>query len=59
MDSNTLQNLINCNMSQRDIATHLNLSQRNIRYWLKKFNLSTNRAKYNKGAGAVLPDRKI
>jgi len=59
MDRDTLENLINCNMSQRDLATHLNSSQTNIRHWLKKYNLSTNHKKHNKGTGAVLPDRKI
>ena len=58
MDRDTLQNLIDCGFSQRDLADHLGVSQSNIRYWLKKHNISTNNRKYNKGTG-ILPDRKI
>jgi len=59
MDKEKLENLISWNMSQRDLAAYLKSSQTNIRHWLKKYNLSTNRKKHNKGAGAVSPDRKI
>ena len=53
-----MQNLIDCGLSQRDLATHLGSSQGIVRYWLKKYNLSTNNNKYNKGVD-ILPDRKI
>ena len=54
MDRDQLENLINCGLSQRDISSHFNVSQTNVRYWLKKYNLSTNYKKRN-----TLPDRKI
>lgn len=47
MNKDTLEKLINLNFSQRDIATHLNISQSNIKYWLRKFNLKTNHSQYN------------
>tara|TARA_R110002153_G_scaffold149734_1_gene301298 strand:- start:860 stop:1390 length:531 start_codon:yes stop_codon:yes gene_type:complete len=59
LDKDQLENLISCDMSQRDLAEGLGVSQSNIRYWLKKHNLSTNNNQYNKGSRDSLPDRKI
>ena len=59
MDRDILQNLIDCGLSQRDLATHLGVSQSSVRYWLKKHNLSTNNRQYNKGSRYALPDRKV
>lgn len=59
MDRDQLENLISCGFSQRDLAEGLSVSQTSIRRWLKKYNLSTKNKPCNKGAGAVLPDRKI
>lgn len=41
MDKHTLENLVNKNLSQRQIARELKVSQSTIKYWLKKFNLRT------------------
>jgi hypothetical protein len=41
MDKNTLQDLIKLGLSQRQIATKMDTSQVNVRYWLKNFSLST------------------
>ena len=54
MDRDQLENLINCGLSQRELSSHFNVSQTNVRYWLKKYNLSTGYKKRN-----TLPDRKI
>lgn len=43
MDKAILQKLIDKNISQRDIAKETNLSQSTVRYWLKKYNLKTNK----------------
>ena len=48
MIKNEIENLINCNFSQREIAIELKSSQSNVRHWLKKFNLKTNNNLYNK-----------
>tara|TARA_R110000787_G_scaffold9510_1_gene33147 strand:- start:446 stop:994 length:549 start_codon:yes stop_codon:yes gene_type:complete len=54
LNKEELEFLIYCNMSQRDIASHLNSSQGSVRHWLSKYNLSTTYK--NKLA---LPDRKV
>ena len=59
MDRDILQNLIDCGLSQRDLAAHLGISQSSVRYWLKKHNLSTNNRQYNKLSRYALPDRKV
>lgn len=41
MNKNILEELVNQNLSSREIAKRLDMSQTNIRYWLKKFNLTT------------------
>ena len=41
MDYNKLKELVELGLSQRAIAEQLNTSQTNIRYWLKKHNLTT------------------
>lgn len=48
MEKLVLENLINKNLSQREIAYKLNVSQSSVRHWLKKYNLSTNNARNNK-----------
>jgi len=48
MEKETLEQLIKINKSQREIAQELNCSQTNIKYWLKKYNLSTIHNQYNK-----------
>jgi len=58
MSRDTLDNLISCGMSQRNIANYLQVSSSTVRYWLKKYNLSTNHNIYNKREN-ILPDRKI
>ena len=40
--------LIEKNLSQREIANFLKISQTNLRYWLNKFELKTNLNKFNK-----------
>jgi len=40
--------LINQNLSQREIADNLNVSQTNLRYWMNKFDLKTNLNLFNK-----------
>ena len=54
MDKDSLQNLIDCGYSQRELALHFETSQGNIKYWLNKFVLSTNHK-----IKTALPDRKI
>ena len=41
MDKNILIELVEQNLSTYSIAKTLNLSQTNIRYWLKKYDLKT------------------
>ena len=41
MEIEILKEYIKLNLSQREIAKELNLSQSTIKYWLKKYNLST------------------
>jgi predicted transcriptional regulator len=47
MEKKILENFIEQGLSQRGIANTLNLSQSSIKYWLKKYNLSTNNSIYN------------
>ena len=54
MDRDTLENLVNCDMSQRDLADYFGVARNSIRYWLNKYNISTNYKKRD-----ALPDRKI
>jgi predicted HNH restriction endonuclease len=42
MEYTILKELIDNNLSTRKIATHLNCSQGNVKYWLKKYNIKTN-----------------
>jgi predicted transcriptional regulator len=48
MNKDILQGLVDLNFSQREIAIHLNFSQSNVKYWLKKLNIKTNKSRYNK-----------
>lgn len=41
--------LITKGYSQREIASELNVSQTNLRYWLNKFNIKTKKQKFNRG----------
>ncbi len=47
MKKETLKNLIDLNMSQREIAANLNCSQATVKHWLKKYGISTSKLKYN------------
>lgn len=47
-----LQELINKNYSSYDIAEHFNKSQTSIRFWLKKYNLTTN-FKFRQAGAAI------
>jgi len=49
MDKKILEKLIKEDKSLHKIAAELNCSKTNVEYWLKKFGLSTNFKKYNKG----------
>lgn len=42
MDVSVLESLVKEGLSQREIASKLSTSHTNIRYWLKKFNITTN-----------------
>lgn len=48
MEKNLISNLIKLNLSQREIAKRLNVSQTTIKYWLNRHNLKTNKLKFNK-----------
>ena len=48
MEKEKISQLIEQNYSQRMIAEKFNMSQSNIRYWLKKYNLITKINPYNK-----------
>ena len=50
--------LINQNLSQREIAEKLNVSQTNLRYWLNKFELKTNLNKFNKQNYKIYTEKK-
>jgi len=45
MKREELLDLVNQNLSTRDISSKLNISQTNVRYWLDKFNIKTNKQK--------------
>lgn len=47
MKKEELIRLIDLDYSQRMIAEELNTSQSNVKYWLKKLNLKTNKNKFN------------
>lgn len=47
MEKEILQELIDLNLSQREIARKLGIAQISIRYWLKKYELKTNKLQYN------------
>ena len=49
MDKKILEKLIKEDKSLHKIAAELNCSKTNVEYWLKKFGLSTNLKRYNKG----------
>ena len=46
MNENTLRQYINLNYSTRKIAELENSSQTNVRHWLKKYNLKTNKTQF-------------
>lgn len=48
MNHEQLKTLVDENYSTHNIATFLNTSQTNVRYWLRKYNLKTNTIKQNK-----------
>lgn len=48
MEQNTLIDLIEQNLSQRQISQRLGVSQSTIKYWLKKYNLKTNSLIHNR-----------
>ncbi len=48
MEKEKIIELIDKNLSQREIANSLNVSQTNLRHWLTKFGLKTNLKKFNK-----------
>ena len=48
MNYTQLKTLVEENLSTHNIATSLNTSQTNVRYWLKKYNLKTNPIKQKK-----------
>ncbi len=48
MDVKILEAYIDLDYSTRKIAELENLSQTNVRHWLKKYNLSTNKKQFNK-----------
>ncbi|PIS11794.1 MAG: hypothetical protein COT73_02015 [Bdellovibrio sp. CG10_big_fil_rev_8_21_14_0_10_47_8] len=49
MKAKVLEELINSGLSTREIAEKLDKSQTNVRYWLSKYGLKTQKNKYNKG----------
>jgi len=57
MDKIVLERLVKENKSTSQIANELNCSQTNVRYWLKKFGLSTSFRRYNKGHYKKSPPR--
>lgn len=48
MQRTELEELINENLSSRQIAKIVNKSQSTVKYWLQKYNLKTKYRKYNK-----------
>ena len=55
MEKNILEQLINENFSQYEIAERTNKSQTTVRWWLKKYGLRTNINLKNKGGLAGKP----
>lgn len=49
MDKDALEKLVKEGKSQREIASVVGKSQTTVEYWLKKYSLSTSRAKFNTG----------
>lgn len=49
MEKHILQEQIDQGYSQAKIAQNMNCCQSTVRYWLTKYNLKTNRNRYNKG----------
>ena len=47
MEKSILEQYVELNYSTRKIAQLLNLSQTNVRHWLKKYNLKTNMQPFN------------
>ena len=47
MEKSILEQYVELNYSTRKIAQLLNLSQTNVRHWLKKYNLKTNIQPFN------------
>lgn len=58
MEKEKIIELIKKNLSQREIASFLNVSQTNLRYWLDKFELKTNIKKYNKQNHKISTEKK-
>ena len=57
MDKNILQSLIKSCKSTREISNECKVSQSNVRYWLKKYDLKTNPKKcYKCNCGETNPD---
>ena len=62
MEEITLQKYVDLNYSTRKIAELTQLSQTNVRHWLKKYNLKTNKeqfklTEYNCQCGEVNPEK--
>jgi len=47
MEKHAIEELIQINLSQREIAVKLECSQSTVKYWLKQFGLKTRQAQYN------------
>jgi hypothetical protein len=58
MEKEKIVDLIKQNLSQREIADKLSVSQSNLRYWLNKFKLKTNLNLFNKGNYKVVSEKK-
>lgn len=56
MEKEKIIELIDKNLSQREIAVSLKISQTNLRYWMNKFELKTNLNKFNKNI--IISDKK-
>jgi transposase-like protein len=61
VDEATLAGLVNAGLTTREIAGRLGFSQSTVRHWLKRYGLSTHRARRaeSHGVRGSDPDRKI
>jgi hypothetical protein len=58
MNKEKIVELIDKDFSQREIAETLEVSQTNLRYWLEKFGLKTNKKKFNKRSNKKVVEKK-